>query len=616
MITNNDKYIISEFYEFKIDKNLITESEKAGKPLIMTGILQKADQLNRNGRVYPYDILKREADKYMQLVENNTAGGELDHPDCMYLSDSKILTKSGWKLLSEISDDEEILTLNISTNEIEVQKIDKKIEQDYVGDIYHIYGRGIDLKTTPNHRFLVHDRNGIPKYITAEEIYNSNTNKLSIPKKGNWIGQEYEYFTLSGVSDFSKHTKHSLVEKYSKEIKLNAEAWFEFMGWYLSEGCSLGVKTSVAKTNLVQITQKKEKEKVKIKNCLDRLGFEYSEHRGKDGKVNFAIYDGRLHNYLLKLGSSSEKYIPTEIKQASPRLLKILFDAFLLGDGRNISSKSTNDISYNKKSVFSTSNRLIEDLHEILLKIGGSGNITTYQPIDREIVDVSYIDKEIDNGDGTISLIKEKIKTKRLIESKKSKLQYNLNISSSDKIYLDKRFINVDKINGDGKVYCVRVPNGNFYTMRNGKSHWTGNSAVVSLANVSHRVTEMWWQGKDLYGKVLIAEDTPAGKILKGLLKAGFMLGISSRGVGSVKNKNNQDIVQEDFELIAFDFVSSPSTPGAYLFKEGKGHKLLGAGMVPLSKHNRILTTEAVEDKLYKYQKIQELSNSNFWKNR
>jgi hypothetical protein len=141
------------------------------------------------------------------------------------------------------------------------------------------------------------------------------------------------------------------------------------------------------------------------------------------------------------------------------------------------------------------------------------------------------------------------------------------------------------------------------------------DSAVVSLANVSHRVTDMWWSGKDLYGKVLIAEETPAGQILKGLLKAGFMLGISSRGVGSVKSRNGQDIVQEDFELIAFDFVSSPSTPGAYLFKEGKGHRLLGAGMIPLSQSTGILTTEGVQEKLSQYQKIHQLANSDFWKN-
>ena len=91
------------------------------------------------------------------------------------------------------------------------------------------------------------------------------------------------------------------------------------------------------------------------------------------------------------------------------------------------------------------------------------------------------------------------------------------------------------------------------------------DSAVVSLANVSHRVTEMWWKGEDLYGKVLIAEETPAGKILKGLLVSGFMLGISSRGVGSVQTKGDQDVVQDDFELICWDFVTTPSTNNAWV---------------------------------------------------
>ena len=141
------------------------------------------------------------------------------------------------------------------------------------------------------------------------------------------------------------------------------------------------------------------------------------------------------------------------------------------------------------------------------------------------------------------------------------------------------------------------------------------DSAVVSLANVSHRVTEMWWQGQDLYGKVLIAEDTPAGQILKGLLKAGFMLGISSRGVGSVKSKGDQDVVQEDFELIAFDFVSSPSTPGAYLFKEGKGYGNRGAGMVPLQEDSGVITKAAMQDQIDHYKKIYEISNNEFWKN-
>lgn len=141
------------------------------------------------------------------------------------------------------------------------------------------------------------------------------------------------------------------------------------------------------------------------------------------------------------------------------------------------------------------------------------------------------------------------------------------------------------------------------------------DSAVVSLANVSHRVVEMWWQERSLYGKVLIAEETPAGQILKGLLKAGFKLGISSRGVGSVKNQGDVDVVQDDFELIAFDFVSSPSTPGAYLFKEGKGYGHRGAGMVPLEEASGPITSADLQEQIDHYKKIYELANSDFWKN-
>lgn len=142
------------------------------------------------------------------------------------------------------------------------------------------------------------------------------------------------------------------------------------------------------------------------------------------------------------------------------------------------------------------------------------------------------------------------------------------------------------------------------------------DSAVVSLANVSHRVTDMWWQGRDLYGKVLIAEDVDAGRKLKGLLKAGFTLGISSRGVGSVKSQGGKDIVQEDFELIAFDFVSSPSTPGAYLFKEGKN--VYTHGMVPLkSEHYRIITADSPELKEQQeyHTRLFDLMSKDFWKN-
>jgi len=95
-------------------------------------------------------------------------------------------------------------------------------------------------------------------------------------------------------------------------------------------------------------------------------------------------------------------------------------------------------------------------------------------------------------------------------------------------------------------------------------------SSVVNLNNVSHNVLKIWWNGDDLLGAVQILE-TPSGNILKSLFKAGITLGISSRGLGSVKELRSEGVVevQEDFELICWDFVSNPSTQGAFMRPTG-----------------------------------------------
>ena len=108
------------------------------------------------------------------------------------------------------------------------------------------------------------------------------------------------------------------------------------------------------------------------------------------------------------------------------------------------------------------------------------------------------------------------------------------------------------------------------------------DSSVVNLNNVSHNILEMHWDGDDLNGTVEVL-GTPAGNILKELFKSGIKLGISSRGLGSVKEIREDDgqdsvEVQPDFELIAFDFVSNPSTHGAFLSPTNEGKLNEGVG--------------------------------------
>ena len=137
-----------------------------------------------------------------------------------------------------------------------------------------------------------------------------------------------------------------------------------------------------------------------------------------------------------------------------------------------------------------------------------------------------------------------------------------------------------DTKNQNGRVYPKEI------LMREAKKYSDGfvkqkramgeldhpESSVVNLQNVSHNITDMNFNGDDLVGTVEILT-TPSGNILRELFKNGIKLGISSRGMGSVESVNEGEAqeVQDDFELIAFDFVSNPSTHGAFLSPVNEG---------------------------------------------
>jgi len=100
-------------------------------------------------------------------------------------------------------------------------------------------------------------------------------------------------------------------------------------------------------------------------------------------------------------------------------------------------------------------------------------------------------------------------------------------------------------------------------------------SQVVNLKNVSHNIKDVWWDGDNVMGKIEILP-TPSGNILKALLESGIRLGVSSRGMGSLEQNGDIMEVQDDFELLCWDFVSTPSNPGSYMtpLREGKENNI------------------------------------------
>ena len=143
-------------------------------------------------------------------------------------------------------------------------------------------------------------------------------------------------------------------------------------------------------------------------------------------------------------------------------------------------------------------------------------------------------------------------------------------------VYLVGRIQTADKKNGNGRVYPMKVLKKEVdnYKKIVADGRATGeldhpDDSVINLKNASHMVTDVWFEGKDVMGKVQVL-NTPSGNILRSLVESGVKLGISSRGMGSVSESQGATVVEDDFQLICFDFVSEPSTPNAFMMREAK----------------------------------------------
>ena len=143
-------------------------------------------------------------------------------------------------------------------------------------------------------------------------------------------------------------------------------------------------------------------------------------------------------------------------------------------------------------------------------------------------------------------------------------------------LILSGKFQEADVRNGNGRMYPYNI------LMREVKNYKKlvqdrralgeldhPDDSVINLKNASHMVRDIWVDGKAVHGKVKVL-DTPAGKTLRSLVDSGVKLGISSRALGSVNEQNGHNVVQDDLQLICFDFVSEPSTPNAFMMKEAK----------------------------------------------
>lgn len=505
------------------------------EPLILYVVLQKHGVENKNGRIYPKDVLQREVERYKENINAGNAVGE-----CVPAGTEIYTTKEGWKPIEGVQENEDILTLDVNNNKLENQKVQRTTKKWYNDKMVHIWNDSkLDMMVTKNHKKVLWNRNDDPYIVRAEDLYynikngDSKTSHSYIKNGGDWNG----------------HTPES-IKIGNKEI--DPVLWAKFLGIFISEGHTSGSKTGDNQLNNVVITQKKEGHKGSIMNLLNEIGFNY---RLSDNR-QFIITDADLWDHLSPLGDSHNKFIPEYAKNWNTELLNVLLEWLLMGDGWN----RKNEKGGLMREYYTTSDKLKDDVFDIMMKCGNGAS--SYKRIQK--------DREIEGR----TILEENSKDLNVIHEKTSK-----------GIYLDNRFTNAEMVDFNDYVYCVTVPNGTWLMRYNGKVCWTHNSdhpesSIVTINKIAHRITETWWESKTLMGKMEIIT-TPGfnqygiasceGDIIANLLRRGIKIGVSSRGVGSLEEVGGKKLVQDDFELICWDAVISPSTPGSWadFSKEG-----------------------------------------------
>ena len=526
-ITDDEKKRLTESIEKK-------DFSQGGK-FVVSAVLQKYGIKNANGRIYPKDILEREVEKYQSKINDRTALGECYKPNAM------ILTENGWKTLEEVNIGDMVYTLNTETNEVELNPVEEKIIQDYDGFLVNIKGDGIYDEVTPEHMFPIYRNDEFFRFKAAEQFYTRKISKKEnayIPKTGKWEGHSEEYFIIPELKDPSP-TMLRVHPESQKPLKLKTSTVMKFIGAYLSNG-------RLSKSTYDVILKDK---KPQVCDQYRQLVREMEPYRieevdsGAYGK-SYIINDPRIYRFIEQFGTKSEKHLTPEIKNQTRENLRHLFDWFVMSN--HTTMFLGNGINIKVNDIITQSKDLALDFMEILFKLGMAGSLHS------------------NNEDP---------------ESPFEKGLYHISVSMTDKIYAgDMNDIRCSLKEYVGQVMCINVKNHTWYVMCNGKPHWTGNcnhpaETTIDLSRISHCITEMHWEGSTLVGKLELNTTrgfmdygvvSSCGDEVANLIMNGYKVGISSRGVGDVENKMGITYVT-DYELICWDIVSDPSTPGAWI---------------------------------------------------
>ena len=354
------------------------------------------------------------------------------HPNC-FDQETEIYTNKGWKFFKDLDKSELVYTVNPDTLNVEWQKPINYISYKYKGKMLYYENSRFNLMITPQHKILV------------QNMDNTVKNKSWKLKEAVKVGRKSKNRMLSGINWQGK-TKDF---EFLAEKKVDIELYLKFMAYWLADG---------------SCTKDRGSYNIKIAQCENDWMYEelkeipFKIYKCKESLI---IHNKELGNELSGFGKCTEKYIPENIKELNPELIRIFLMAYAKTDGHIRKGKNWKGYQFNDSIVFfTTSDKMASDLGELILKAGG-------RP--------SYYLNKIEGKE---------------IEFKNGKYTINKDcwvISWNTQIYTWISNLNISEIDYNDNVYCVEVLKYNTVLVRrNGKVCWSGNCRSTTVPVIDY----------------------------------------------------------------------------------------------------------------------------------
>jgi len=349
------------------------------------------------------------------------------HPHC-YDTETEVYTNNGWKYFKHLENEDLVYTINTETLIPEWQKPINYISRIYIGKMISYKNHRFDLMITPKHNILI------------QNMDNSVKNKSWKLKEARSVGRKSKNRMLAGMNWIGENKEFEILGGRKVEIK----TYLKFMAYWLADG---------------SCTKNRGNYDIKIAQCNN--GWMYEELKDFPFKIykckeSLMLHDKELGKEMKSFGKCTNKYIPENIKNLSPELIRIFLVAYSKTDGHKRKGKIWKEYQFDDSiDFFTTSNKLAGDLGELILKVGGRPSYHLEKSKGKKV--------HFRNGVYTINNNLWRISWNKQIHS------YLSNMEIKDIFYND-------------YVYCVEVKKYNtLLVRRNGKICWSGNCRSTTV---------------------------------------------------------------------------------------------------------------------------------------